>query len=454
MLGRWGVSAAILVSYLVLALQADLRLAVPLLTAITALVTLLLCICLYAGGQDRWCCTPGHLLVVAILIRAMFVFRPAELSDDIFRYLWDGLRLLAGRNPYALAPIAVSPDGGMPSGLLALINHPHLTTIYPPAAQLVFAAGASLKAGIAGLKALLVLFDLLTCILLMRLLRVLQRPTWTAVIYAWHPLPVLEIAASGHVDGAGLLFLLVAVYLLIRQSDTHRHTSCNSHRWCRPFFSGLAFCLAVLTKLFPLVCFPGLLILAGRSRWKCFCLGAAGGTLLLLLPFCPDIRHAWTPLILYARTWEFSGFLYRLLASTPLSGIQTRWLLGMVYVGVMLIAYRSIGTQRASVPNLFRVFYILSLVFLLLTPTLHPWYALTLSLFLPFSAGPGGLVLSWAVLLAYRVLIPFTLLDAWVEDDRTALMIFAAPVVAWLLALLARHHRTAGTPFVSGRMSA
>jgi hypothetical protein len=184
---QWSLPVAIVLSYLILALQDDLRLALPLLTAIAALVSMLLCFCLYAGQQDRRLCTPGQVLVVAILVRAMFVFRPPELSDDIFRYLWDGLQMLAGQNPYALPPAAVLPDGRMPAGLAVLVNHPHLTTIYPPAAQLVFAAGASLNAGVVGIKALLVLLDLLTCILLMRILQMLQKPTWLVVLYAWHP---------------------------------------------------------------------------------------------------------------------------------------------------------------------------------------------------------------------------------------------------------------------------
>lgn len=433
-----------MVSYLALALQADLRLALPLLIAVTALVTLVLSICLYAGGRHYWECTPCQLLLVAILVRAMFVLRPAELSDDIFRYLWDGLRLLSGHNPYALAPAAVAPTGDMLAGLRDLVNHSHLTTIYPPAAQLVFAAGASLKAGIVGLKILLVLFDLLTCILLMRLLQVLQKPTWLAVMYAWHPLPVLEIAASGHIDGAGMLFLLLAVYLLIRPSDSQGNGPLGDQMKCRLFFSGLAFSFSVLTKLFPLVFFPGLLMLAGRSHRKYFCLGIVGGILLLLLPFCPDIHHGWPTLALYARTWEFSGFLYRLMASTPLSGIWSRWLLGLLYAAVMALCYRSIFKPFASISNLLRVFYMLSLGFLLFTPTLHPWYALYLVLFLPFSAGPGGMVLSWAVLLAYRVLIPFTLLGTWVEDEWTPLLIWAAPIAAWFLTFLFSNKKAIG----------
>ena len=395
---------------------------------------ILICIYLYAASRYRWPFSAGGVMVVAILIRALFVPRPPELSDDLFRYLWDGLRLLSGHNPYALPPAAVPAQDAGTAALLARVNHAGLTTIYPPVAQWVFAAGAALKSGPMGIKTVLAIFDVMTCALIVRLLRIIEKPAWLALLYAWHPLAVLEIAASGHIDAAGIFFLVAAVYVLAPQPEMPGAAVPRARRQrCLAFAAGVFFSMAVLTKLFPLVFFPGLLIMAGRYRRSLFCLGFAVGSLFFVLPFIPDIRHAWTTLSLYARTWEFSGFLYRLLRLAPLSGIQIRCLLGGGFAVAVFIAYRSIGTGRAAIPLTLDRFYLLALVFLLLTPTLHPWYALYLVFFLPFSPGTAGIVLSWAVLLAYRILIPYASLGRWIEDDLTPLLIVAAPLAAWLL---------------------
>ena len=245
---RWLLAAIIGCSYLVLALEDDLRLAIPLLIGVTALVTLVLVICLYLSERARWCFTSRQAIGMAIVIRALFVFRPPELSDDIFRYLWDGLTLLGGQNPYALTPIAAGPHDGLSAGLLALVNHSHLTTIYPPAAQLVFALGASTSAGVVGIKLILVLMDLCTCLLLMLLLKWIQKPPWLVIVYAWHPLPVLEIAASGHIDAAGMLFAVLAVYLCLAPSSPD---TLLSERWHphRLVLSGLVFSMAVIDQI-------------------------------------------------------------------------------------------------------------------------------------------------------------------------------------------------------------
>ena len=426
-------------------MQPDLCLAIALLIGVTALITFLLSLLLYfSESDDRWRLTPNQVLGIAAILRTMFVFSAPTLSDDVFRYLWDGLTLLGGHNPYTLAPIAAGARDGMPLGLLGLVNHSHLITIYPPAAQLVFSLGAAMNAGVVGIKLVLVCMDLFTCLLLIKLLKRLQRPPGLVLLYAWHPLPVLEIAASGHIDAAGMLFAVLAVYLCLSDPSSNISPAKGLYPY-RLVLSGLVFSMAVLTKLFPLVFLPGLLILAGRPGAMYFGLGAAAGALLLLLPFYPDIRHVWTTLSLYARTWEFSGFVYRLLAATPLAGMWTRWLIGIFYAAFMLVSY---GPKRAfhAIPaDLMDVFYRLSLVFLLLTPTLHPWYALYLALLLPFAAGPAGLVLSWAVFLAYRVLIGWRVLGLWVENDQTALMIFAAPIAAGFLSRLARRYRPVST---------
>ena len=77
-----------------------------------------------------------------------------------------------------------------------------------------------------------------------------------------------------------------------------------------------------------------------------------------------------------------------------------------------------------------------ALAFLLLTPTLHPWYALVLVALLPFADGWAGLALSGAVFLGYHVLLRFAREGKWVESDAVAAAIFAAPVIAFVLRAL------------------
>jgi hypothetical protein len=449
---NWGIPSGIAASFFYLALQPDLRTAVPLLVGITAVVTLLLALALHGAEKGSVGWSPGAILVVALLLRLPFLIRPAELSDDIYRYLWDGLQTLAGSNPYMLAPANVHPTAAAAEGVRRLVNHSEFVTIYPPTAQLLFAAGALLGKSVLGIKAFLTVLDLAACALIIRLMKALHLPPARAVLYAWHPLPVLEIAGSGHIDGAGFLFLLIALNLLASHIVRTEAADCigtsprpSAGGILVPLSAGFACAGAILVKLLPLIFLPGLLLLVRSRARKLFLAGILSGTALLTLPFLPDIRNGLATLGTYAHDWEFAGFAFRTVRRLTGSGQAARLLLASVFLCLMAGSYGRLWRGREKPAEglerlraTLRAFYGIVLAFLLLTPTLHPWYALSLAFLLPFAAGPAGLVLCWSVFLAYRVLIPYTLLGLWIEDDRTAAITFLAPAIAFLIPLAVR----------------
>ncbi len=461
-------------SYIFLALQPDLRKSIPALVGVTGFITMMIALTFFAGekGLVNW--PPAVILVIAIVLRMLFLFRPPELSDDIYRYLWDGLRTLSGHNPYSAAPSEIpahiQKHNEFYAHLLKHINHPDLITIYPPAAQVIFAAGAFFGGTILGLKILLLMIDLATCYVLLELLSLLDLPPWRCILYAWHPLPVLEIASSGHIDGAGIFFLLLAFLLLLKQRPESRSAS-PSREKCRffskktmpAFLAGLSFSAALLVKFFPLIFLPGLLMFVKKHIRMIFLIGTIFGTAVLVFPFLPDMRDSFATLNTYLQNWEFSGFAFRLVRNLTSSGGIARILLAFTFLFAAFFFYRKLVPGKNAGPgdevrndprrlnigrltactdadtflNLTRTFYFITISFLLLTTTLYPWYVLSLACLLPFAAGPAGIVLTWAVFLSYRVLIPYTLLGLWIEDDSTSFMIWAAPVLAFLVAALA-----------------
>jgi hypothetical protein len=424
-----------------LSLQAELRLAVPFLIGATAAMAMLLAGALYLGEQGRVAWSPAMILAVALLLRLMFLFSPPQLSDDTYRYLWDGSNLLRGTNPYAAPPSAQRPPPEL-RAVHSMINHPDYVTIYPPTAQLVFAGGAALGGTITCLKAFLVLLDLVLCALIIVVLKQLEMPVWPAVLYAWNPLPVLEIAGAGHVDGAGLAMLLGSLSLLLidRTSDQ----AGGPRRW-PVLWSGVLLACASLVKLFPLVLAPVLFLLVPRQRRVHFVIGFIGGLAALLIPFMPQLTNITASLDAYARNWEFAGFAFNLLRTLTGSGTTARLLLGASFLLALFgITLRFAARVRRGLTaaqagrQALGACYAIAMALLLLTPTLQPWYALCLAAFLPFCAGPAGIVLCWVVFLTYQVQIPYFILGQWTENLQVTAAVFLAPVTAYLLGRIFR----------------
>ena len=322
----------------------------------------------------------------------------------------------------------------------AQINHPKYVTIYPPAAQLVFAAGTVFGGTVTGLKSLLVAIDLLLCCLLIVVLRRLEIPVWRAVLYAWNPLPILEIASSGHVDGVGLAMLTGSLLLLLPDRDRHiTPMKCMMSI----ILSGALLAGAVLVKLLPLILVPILLLLVPRKKKLLFISSFFTSLAALILPFLPDLTNMFTSLQVYAFNWEFAGFAFSTLRSLTGSGSVARLIvLGTFLIIAITIWVRLIRSLHDSTPTVERNRAIISacyatvMAFLLLTPTLQPWYALSLAVFLPFCAGAAGIVLCWVVFLTYHVQIDYFILGKWLESPLISAAVFLSPITAGMLSVI------------------
>lgn len=420
----------IMVSFLILARQNDLRLALVEMTAASAVAVLALAGFLAALPRARWRCWPLVILLTSVLLRLLFVPRPPQLSDDLYRYLWDGLQLVAGVNPYALPPALAVPSSPLAAQWQPLINHPQLVTLYPPVAQLLFAlAGGSLL----GWKLLLLACDIATLGLLMALLRRVGQPAALAALYGWHPLAVIEGAASAHLDLAALPLLLLALWLLLPAPGRAAPGAVAG--------SGLALALAGGIKLVPLLLAPLLLVaLAPGRRWL-FGLVAAGAVLLPAGLFWPELGNGLQTLGQYARHWEFAALPFRLLRALLADGLTARLLLAtlllLILAGLLLWLRQAAGQPAVALGQAAAV---LLLAFALLTPTLHPWYLLYPLVLAPLAPPPvrlASFVLGWSGLLGYQVVTGYALHGQWQESTRLAAYIFSAPAMALMLALMA-----------------
>jgi hypothetical protein len=154
-------------------------------------------------GPDRNAAAPGSIVwiwAVGLVLRAVLLPLDPALSDDFFRYLWDGRVQLAGINPYLHAPASIALES-LRTSWHGLINNPTVPTIYPPFAQLVFLGVAALGSKVWALKAIWLLCDLATGAIIVRIARGTGRRADAALLlYLWAPLLVASSARSAHLE--------------------------------------------------------------------------------------------------------------------------------------------------------------------------------------------------------------------------------------------------------------
>jgi hypothetical protein len=352
------------------------------------------------------------VLLCAATFRLTLLFRAPDLSEDVFRYLWDGRLAASGVSPYTLAPSDPRAVGLFPE-LERRLAHREFPTLYPPVAQAAFRIAASVPGtGVVPLKALFASADVAVVALLLAGGGAGAR--FGAALYAFHPLPVTETAGQGHLDSLGVALLLASVVYLSRR---------------RPLAGGIAFAMSVLTKYVPL---GGVLPLAriGKLRFlaAAVTLGAALWTLAARGGASPAVG-----LGNYATRWEFNSVLYPAVSAAVETGrlpqkakaAYIRWkekrehrpwmqrafpyfytaFFTRVMLAIVLAFTLVLIAARVRDDLELAVFASLAAL-LLFSPTLHPWYPLWV---LPFAAKrrePAFLYLATAAPLAYGLLYP------------------------------------------------
>ena len=182
------------------------------------------------------------VLVLAAAMRVPALVAPAFLSSDLFRYVWDG-RVQAQRiNPYLYLPAAPQLKFLRDDEIYASTNRSEeAPTIYPPVAQLIFAAIGQIWSSLTMVKLVMAGFETLTICVVTLLLRRAALPMAGVLVYAWNPLPIWEYAGNGHIDAASIGFLSLA--MLVAGS--------RRRNW-----AGAVLGLAILCKLLPAALFP------------------------------------------------------------------------------------------------------------------------------------------------------------------------------------------------------
>jgi len=242
------------------------------------------------------------LVGLGVALRLALVFAFPLLSDDVYRFIWDGHLIAAGENPFAHPPGYYLEVGnqlpGLTRELFDLLNSPDYYTVYPPVAQGAFTAAVWLSPGSWYGAAVVMKLFLLGCelgslLVMWRLFgagpqdavggsgsngnsrsplltgfpstkyssqvymitdgdRIARSQTFprTNLLYYWlNPLIIVEITGNLHFEGAMVFFLLLAYYLLQRSS------------WVA---AGAAMAASVASKLLPLMLLPLLI----RRLWR------------------------------------------------------------------------------------------------------------------------------------------------------------------------------------------
>ncbi len=327
-----------------------------------------------AGERISW----SRLMWLAVMLRGVLLFGEPNLSNDYYRFIWDGRLLLAGISPYAWLPSEILSLRSLPPGidmaLFEAFGAKDTYSSYPPLAQVqfytaVWAFPDSIYGAAIVLKLWQFLFEVGTLRLLPKVLHALALPRHWAVWYALNPLIIVELTGNAHSE-AGMLFLfLLAIWLLMANKF---------------IASSASLAASIGVKLLPAMFLP---LLLRRLGWKAGTVYAAlvgGITVAMFVPLL-DVHmlgNFTSSLRLYFERLEFNGSIYYLLrwVGWMVKGYNVIGFLGpalgvVAALGILWLAWRWLPPSPWVVDlKLMEGFFWAICIYLFLTTTLHPWY--------------------------------------------------------------------------------
>ncbi len=371
-----------------------------------------------------------HVLLVggacSVLFNITLLFGPPTLSDDIYRYVWDGRVAAAGINPYRYAPQSEELSHLRDASIYPYINHKEVPTVYPPVSQMVFVALQKLGGGIYGFKVGFMSLNLLTMAVLFLILRALQMNPVRLLIYAWNPLVLMEFSHSGHSDIIGIFLMLLALLLIIRGKS---------------IWSYIVLALSFLTKFLSLLFLPFFTLHRRQSRiLPPLLFGAV--TLLLYLPYSEVGLKLFAGLGVYSDKWAFNSSVFAVIntgirhllelcrstgamstllgpfvndanASLKLAKLAIGLIFGCSYVYYMLRLQRDL--DREGEIWFFKLGFVLFGMFIILNPTVHPWYLTWMVPFLVIYPNRAWILFTGLAGLSYWVLNDYWDAGVWHE---------------------------------------
>jgi hypothetical protein len=343
-------------------------------------------------------------LLIAIVLRLISIAALPELSDDFYRFIWDGELLSRGINPFAHTPdelISYSKfyhDDYMREVLyhgMTELSHEHYTC-YPVVNQIAFLIPAllfdSIVPSVVCLKIILILADIGSILIGKKILEHLGLSTHKVWLYGLNPLIILEFSGNLHFEGLMIFFLLASIYFLMRW------------RW---FGSAIFMSLAVHTKLLPLMLLP---FVMKKLRWRHSIayvslvgfMVLAIGLILLNEQFFHNMMDSVNE---YFIRFEFNASVFYLIREIGFMvyGWDLVQIVGPILSTIATISILLVAAVKAYRNDLdiIKGMMFAFVIYHLLSTTVHPWYIAPILVLASFTNYKFGLIWSLLVMLSY-----------------------------------------------------
>lgn len=353
----------------------------------------------------------NFLFATGILFRLVFIVALPSLSQDFYRFIWDGELITQGINPYAYTPNQIVIESVHLGQNIAIPNQAELYqgmgelsakhySNYPPINQLLFAMSTFLGFGsilgsVIWMRLFIIIADVGTVLIGRKLLKELEKKEYLIFFYFLNPLVILELTGNLHFEGIMFFLFITGFYLITK----------NKLLSAAPIYAA-----SIFLKLVPLLFLPIFFKYLKFKKSILFYTMVVGCCALYLLPFINEnlLDNYQKTIELWFSNFEFNASIYNLVKYVFVTFFEAKpWELIITYgslvkvISVFIILSLAFIPKNNSPKQVLTSILIVLTAYYFLSATVHPWYIVFLVGLAVFSDFKYPIVWSAAVILSY-----------------------------------------------------
>lgn len=346
------------------------------------------------------------ILVTGIIFRIIFLVTIPNLSQDFYRFIWDGELVSNFINPYLNIPndLILDPNLVIDNAKELLTGmgelSPKFHSNYPPLNQLIFAVaallgGKSILGAVIVMRILIILADIGIVYFGRKLLRKLNKSPHLIFWYFLNPLVIMELTGNLHFEGVMLFFFVWSLYLL------------SMNNWK---LAAVVYACSISIKLVPLLFLPLFLTHFKFKKSVAFYSIVGLSILTLLLPFYASefIANFSKTVGLWFSNFEFNSSIYNVVKTIGVNYFDAKpWELIKTYgkltpiITILTVLAFTFFRKNDNLSTLISSMLWILTIYYFISPTVHPWYIIFLVVLTCFTNYRYALVWSATVILSY-----------------------------------------------------
>lgn len=345
------------------------------------------------------------LLGLGVIFRFVFLFTEPNLSQDFYRFIWDGHLVANTINPYLHTPneliknmATIIPNANQLYEGMGSLSAKHYSN-YPPLNQLIFGlaaliGGKSIFGSLVVMRLTIILADLGIFYFARKLLKNLNKSPQLIFWYFLNPLVIIELTGNLHFEGVMLFFFISSMFLLSREK----------WKW-----AAVILACSISIKLVPLLFLPLFLRYLGWKKSIVFYVIIGITSLLLFLPFyTPEFIDNYTKtLSLWFSNFEFNASIYNVVKRIAVQFDAKPWELIKVYgkitpiLTILMVMFFTFLPKRKDLNRVLASMMWVLTIYYFISTTVHPWYCIFLVLLAIFTSYRYAILWSAAIVLSY-----------------------------------------------------